>query len=262
VLSSPSFGSDRDGIVLPIAYKEASPVAIASASALEQPPPVRLAVVVLGECTNGGKPGLLISRRLLDVKKENAAWNAMWVFPGGGVDVGESLEDAAVREYQEEIGLKIDPATLTPLCLWQAAVPAQHKQYLIIMFKGSVIDSDEQAGSQLDIETTVPELQVDEVSALAFLPRDALHVFVDNWQHELQEQPMTFPGSENVEAFAGWEAVADERVQRRATFNLPEMEGDGGWKSGVSGGNRFALIHYLAGLELGVGSASAERASL
>jgi hypothetical protein len=154
VISQPALDI-RDGIVLPIAYKEASPVALASAPPVDNRslPPVRLAVVVLGECTSGGKPGLLISRRLLNVKQETAAWNAMWVFPGGGVDVGESLEDAAVREYQEEIGLDIDPATLTPLCLWQAAVPAQHKQYLIVMFKGSVMDNNK-PGSLLDLKTS------------------------------------------------------------------------------------------------------------
>lgn len=30
-----------------------------------------------------------------------------WVMPGGGVEIGESLEEAVVREAEEETGFKI-----------------------------------------------------------------------------------------------------------------------------------------------------------
>jgi 8-oxo-dGTP pyrophosphatase MutT (NUDIX family) len=35
-----------------------------------------------------------------------------WLTPGGGVDDGESIEGAAVREVHEETGLRLDPAEL------------------------------------------------------------------------------------------------------------------------------------------------------
>jgi len=50
-----------------------------------------------------GRPILLIERR-------NPPHG--WALPGGFVDVGETLEQAAVREAQEETGLKIKLKTL------------------------------------------------------------------------------------------------------------------------------------------------------
>lgn len=42
-----------------------------------------------------------------------ANYKSHWTFPGGMIDAGETPFEAAIRETREEVGLVIDPATVT-----------------------------------------------------------------------------------------------------------------------------------------------------
>lgn len=59
---------------------------------------------------------------------------AAWFTPGGGLDPGETVEQAAVREVREETGLRLAPQVLGP-CVWRGRA--------VFSFAGLSFDSDE-----------------------------------------------------------------------------------------------------------------------
>jgi 8-oxo-dGTP pyrophosphatase MutT (NUDIX family) len=48
---------------------------------------------------------LILTRRAASLRQHSG----QWALPGGRIDEGESAEQAALRELEEEVGLKLDP---------------------------------------------------------------------------------------------------------------------------------------------------------
>ncbi|MBI2846127.1 MAG: NUDIX hydrolase [Chloroflexi bacterium] len=47
--------------------------------------------------------------RMLIVRRKNQPRRGMWVLPGGAIELGETVHQAAVRELREECGAEIKP---------------------------------------------------------------------------------------------------------------------------------------------------------
>jgi len=52
---------------------------------------------------------------LIAKRQDHQHQGGLWEFPGGKVEAGETTPEALVREFQEEVDLKLDPEQMTPL---------------------------------------------------------------------------------------------------------------------------------------------------
>lgn len=51
--------------------------------------------------------GILIkNNKILLIKRKNEPFKDKWALPGGFVEYGEKVEDAVLREFEEEVGIK------------------------------------------------------------------------------------------------------------------------------------------------------------
>lgn len=85
----------------------------------------------------GSGPTLLVltaafaDNRLLLLKRGLNPYRGSWAPPGGFVERGESLEHAAVREVEEEVGIRIPPAKLVPHGL--VSLPSMNQVYVVFV---------------------------------------------------------------------------------------------------------------------------------
>ncbi len=49
---------------------------------------------------------LMRDKKILLIKRKNEPFKGKWALPGGFVEYGEKVEDAVIREFREEVGIK------------------------------------------------------------------------------------------------------------------------------------------------------------
>lgn len=147
-------------------------------------------------------------------------YDGLWVFPGGHVDRGETLADAAVREVWEETGISVDTDTLRPIAVWEGAVSTRRKQFCVVFYAANAT-----CGNAL--ECTM-ELQTKEVHRAVWVPRELVPRILDT--HIMHSEEM-LDGM----------LVQPDGTQISVDIPLSEIQ------QGLGDGHKFALEKFLKG---------------
>lgn len=84
--------------------------------------------------------------RVLMARRREREGKLLWAFPGGGIEAGESPEEAAVREVSEEVGLEVQAVqVLGDRVHPQSGVHMTYVACSVISGEASVVDEDELA---------------------------------------------------------------------------------------------------------------------
>ena len=96
--------------------------------------------------------GVLIHEgRVLLIRRGKEPLRGRWVVPGGTVELGETLEQALVREMEEETGLRVEPGevlTVFDRILREAGTVRYH--YVIVDYLCSYVSGEARAGSDAE----------------------------------------------------------------------------------------------------------------
>ena len=108
-----------------------------------------------------------IKGQIVLIKRKNPPFG--WALPGGFVDYGESFETAALREAEEETGLKVDNLRQFHTYSDPARDPRQHTASTVFIggAEGSPKAGDDAARAELFTADNLPPLVFDHGKILA-----------------------------------------------------------------------------------------------
>ncbi len=80
------------------------------------------------------------SGQILLMRRGGKAYNerGVWALPGGKVDYGDTLHDTAVREIQEELGVKIEITGQLPA--YDHRIPEEDQHWVTNIFEAKIVE--------------------------------------------------------------------------------------------------------------------------
>ena len=143
---------------------------------------VRIGVAVVLE--NVETHQVLITKR----SEKLRSFSGGWVVPGGHVDKGELLAQAAAREVEEEVGIEVDYTELTLLGIWESVYPFKltkdvpHSHHHCVFY----------FSLRLSIkDPSVLKIQASEIANILWLDRHFFSYFFQTKNHDSNDDDET-----------------------------------------------------------------------
>lgn len=113
-------------------------------------------------------------RTVVLIKRTKPEQEIYYVFPGGGVEEGESKEQALLREIKEEVGVTVDIVQLLVSVPLHLAKGDEMEYFYLCKITDGIIGSGDgpefQEGGVYEGEHKIQEIPVKEIGRLNLLP--------------------------------------------------------------------------------------------
>jgi len=107
--------------------------------------------------------------RVLIVRRARPPANGLYTLPGGGVELGETLEEAVIREVREETALEVEPVALAGYrqAITRDAAGGVERHFVILPFAARWISGEVSLNEELGeahwlVPSALVELQTTE----------------------------------------------------------------------------------------------------
>ena len=129
--------------------------------------------------------GLIVIKRIKGNSKNREEY---YTIPGGGQEEGESIEEAALREIQEELGIQIE---LTNKC-YELQSQERKQYFFVAKYKSGKIGSgtgDEMININYEkYGAYIPEIiKKEEIKNIRLLPEEIKNIILDDFKEIFKE---------------------------------------------------------------------------
>lgn len=102
--------------------------------------------------------------KFLMVRQMGGYWQGQWIFPGGKLEIGETLEQCARREFLEETGCEVTVKKLVGAYVSYDPTTEFEKQVVLVYYLGDRVSGEPKIGEGV---TDIGWFSLQELEAMA-----------------------------------------------------------------------------------------------